>query len=60
MGIWILDSFVSFFFLGCIFVFYNFIASYEERWLKQKFGQDYLDYTAKVPRWIPRLNLVRF
>jgi len=30
-------SLISLFLLGCIFFFYNFIASYEERWLEQKF-----------------------
>jgi len=43
-----------------IFVFYNAIAAYEERWLEQKFGQEYLDYRGKVPRWILRLIPARF
>ena len=43
-----------------IFVFYNAIAAYEERWLEQKFGQEYRDYRDKVPRWIPRLRPARF
>ncbi len=53
-------SLISLGLIVCIFVFYNFIASYEERWLEQKFGQAYLDYKSKVPRWIPRLNPARF
>lgn len=43
-----------------VFVFYNAIAAYEERWLEHKFGQEYGDYRDKVPRWIPRLNPARF
>ncbi|MGB2905982.1 MAG: isoprenylcysteine carboxylmethyltransferase family protein [Candidatus Aminicenantaceae bacterium] len=46
--------------ITCIFLFYNFIASYEERWLEEKFGQAYQDYKAKVPRWIPRILPARF
>ena len=36
-----------------IFIFYNYIAVYEENFLEQKFGQDYRDYKKNVPRWIP-------
>lgn len=43
-----------------VFVFYNAIAAYEERWLEQKFGQEYRDYRDKVPRWIPRFIPARF
>jgi protein-S-isoprenylcysteine O-methyltransferase Ste14 len=45
---------------ACIFLFYNFIASYEERWLEERFGQEYRDYRKRVPRWIPRLTPARF
>jgi protein-S-isoprenylcysteine O-methyltransferase Ste14 len=38
-----------------IFIFYNAIAAYEEKFLEKKFGKDYSDYRKKVPRWIPRL-----
>jgi len=41
-------------FMG-VFIFYNAIAAYEERFLEKKFGQEYSDYRKKVPRWIPRL-----
>ena len=41
-------------FMG-IFIFYNIIAAYEEKFLEKKFGQEYIDYRKKVPRWIPRL-----
>jgi protein-S-isoprenylcysteine O-methyltransferase Ste14 len=41
-------------FMG-VFIFYNIIAAYEERFLEKKFGQEYSDYRKKIPRWIPRL-----
>jgi len=30
------------------------MANYEEQKLEQKFGKEYLEYTRKVPKWIPR------
>ena len=42
-------------FIG-IFFFYNSISSYEERYLKKKFGQEYLDYKKYTPKWFPRLK----
>lgn len=41
-------------FIG-IFIFYNYIAAYEENFLEQKFGQDYRDYRKNVSKWIPHL-----
>ena len=49
-------SLISLFVFAGIFVFYNFIATYEERLCEQKFGQDYRDYKMNTPRWIPLLN----
>jgi protein-S-isoprenylcysteine O-methyltransferase Ste14 len=38
-----------------IFAFeYSFIVRYEEGVLESIFGQEYLDYKARTPRWIPR------
>ncbi len=37
-----------------IFIFYDFIAAYEEKLLEKKLGQDYVEYKNKVPRWFPR------
>jgi len=48
-------SMISLFvFLG-IFIFYNYIAAFEENFLEEKFGQDYCDYKKNTPRWIPFL-----
>ncbi len=32
---------------------YIYISNYEEPFLKRHFGQEYIDYTKKVPRWVP-------
>ncbi len=32
-----------------------FVIRYEERDLEERFGNDYVEYKKKVPRWIPRL-----
>ncbi len=48
-------SLVSLFIFVGIFFFYNFIATYEEKFLENKFGQDYRDYRKDVPKWIPLL-----
>jgi protein-S-isoprenylcysteine O-methyltransferase Ste14 len=50
-------SLISVFVFTGIVVFYNCIATYEEKFLEQKFGQKYRDYRKNVPKWIPRLNL---
>jgi len=38
-----------------IFFIYNYFALYEEKFLINKFGKEYLDYIKKVPRWILKL-----
>ncbi|MGB9004940.1 MAG: methyltransferase, partial [Candidatus Aminicenantales bacterium] len=48
-------SLLSLAFLAVVFFFYNFIASFEEKSLTALFGQEYLDYKACVPKWLPRL-----
>jgi protein-S-isoprenylcysteine O-methyltransferase Ste14 len=48
-------SLISFLLFTGIFIFYNAIAAYEEKFCEQKFGQDYRDYKKNVPKWIPRL-----
>jgi protein-S-isoprenylcysteine O-methyltransferase Ste14 len=44
-------------FVTAVFVFHWFyIPLVEERWLKEKFGEEYLVYKRNVPTWIPRLT----
>lgn len=44
-------------FVTAVFVFHWFyIPLMEERWLKEKFGKEYLNYKRNVPAWIPRLS----
>lgn len=47
-------SIFSFLFWFIIFIFYNYIASYEEKILIEFFGSEYKDYMKKVPRWVPK------
>ena len=35
--------------------FHLFVIGYEERTLRQRFGDAYLDYQRSVPRWLPHL-----
>lgn len=53
-------SLVSLAALGGIFVFYNFIASYEEKLLAQEYGLEYREYRKQVPKWLPRFRAARF
>jgi protein-S-isoprenylcysteine O-methyltransferase Ste14 len=36
--------------------FYVFVFGYEEPKLKKTFGEEYLEFSRNVPRWIPRLR----
>lgn len=49
-------SLVSLFLFIGIFIFYNAIAAYEEKFCEKKYRQDYRDYRKNVPRWIPSLK----
>lgn len=54
---WLFRSSHILIYLGCGIVTVNFfILFYEEPTLKRQFGQQYEDYRARVPRWIPRLD----
>ena len=39
-----------------IFVFYNYIASYEEKLLDERFGEDYIRYEKGTGKWVPRIG----
>ena len=41
-------------FLLAIVGFHLYVVYFEEPGLKKRFGQEYLDYLKKVPRWLPR------
>ena len=47
-------SLVSFVLLVVIFLFYNYIAGYEEKLMLRRFGDEYRDYMEKTGKWIPR------
>ena len=42
------------------FVMYTYMVKYEEKDLEKVFGQEYLEYKEKVPRWFPRLTPAKF
>jgi protein-S-isoprenylcysteine O-methyltransferase Ste14 len=46
-------SIASLIFWLVIFAFYNMLASYEERLLRDRFGEQFLVYTKSVRKWIP-------
>jgi protein-S-isoprenylcysteine O-methyltransferase Ste14 len=39
-----------------VFVFYDYIARYEERVLEVRFGAAYRDYEARTGRWLPGVS----
>lgn len=49
-------SLISLLLLVIIFLFYNYIASYEERLMEIKFGEDYLSYKNRTGKWVPRIR----
>jgi protein-S-isoprenylcysteine O-methyltransferase Ste14 len=52
-------SLLSMIALGGIFIFYNYIASYEEEFLEEQFHEEYSTYREKTPKWIPRIEQSR-
>lgn len=42
-----------------IFIFYNYISSYEEKLLVSKFGDEYINYKRKTGKWMPRIRAGR-
>ncbi len=37
-----------------VFVVYDYLATFEEKDLERVFGQAYVEYKRRVPKWIPR------
>jgi protein-S-isoprenylcysteine O-methyltransferase Ste14 len=52
-------SLISLALLVGIFIFHNYIGSYEEALLEAKFGDAYRQYQVKTGKWIPRLGAWR-
>jgi len=52
---WLFMSLPVLAYAGAMAVFFHlFVTGYEERKLGRRFGDSYLDYRRRVPRWIPR------
>ena len=49
-------SLFSLAFVVIIFLFYNYIASYEERFLEVKFSAEYTNYKNRTGKWVPRIG----
>ena len=55
VGFWVCTlSLLSLIPLFAVIIGYNYLASDEERILIEAFGDDYLEYKKRVPKWIPR------
>lgn len=39
-----------------IFIFYNYIASYEEKLLEVRFGEEYRKYEKRIGKWLPKTD----
>lgn len=46
-------SIISLVLFVVVFIFYDYIAAFEEKQLEKKFGQEYIDYKKKTPKWLP-------
>ena len=49
-------SLFSFGLLVAILFFYNYIASYEEKLLDERFGEDYIRYKKGTGKWMPKIG----
>jgi protein-S-isoprenylcysteine O-methyltransferase Ste14 len=49
-------SLLSFALLITIYVFYNYIASYEEKLLEKKFGKACREYERRTGKWLPQVG----
>ena len=41
-----------------IFLLYDKMVNFEEEILEEMFGQDYLEYKKRVPKWIPKIGKI--
>jgi protein-S-isoprenylcysteine O-methyltransferase Ste14 len=51
-------SLFSFVLVVLIFIFYNFIASYEEKLLEDRFHEEYRNYRKRTGKWVPLIGRV--
>jgi protein-S-isoprenylcysteine O-methyltransferase Ste14 len=42
-----------------VFVFYDYLASYEEKLLEAKFGEEYKMYEQRTGKWLPKIGKLR-
>ena len=49
-------SIVSFILFLGIFIFYDAIATFEEKKLEERFSEKYIRYKQKTPKWVPHLK----
>ncbi len=49
-------SIFSLAFFVVIFLVYNYLASYEERLLDEKFGEEYKKYKRRTGKWVPGIG----
>jgi protein-S-isoprenylcysteine O-methyltransferase Ste14 len=49
-------SLFSFLLLVGIFIFHNYIASYEEKLLDARFGEEYRKYKRSTGKWLPKVR----
>jgi protein-S-isoprenylcysteine O-methyltransferase Ste14 len=49
-------SLLSLVVFAAIFIFYNYIAGYEEKLLEARYGEAYKEYKARTGKWVPRIR----
>ena len=54
----LLESYGVLIYSAALFLVFHMFVLIEERSLEKRFGQAYLDYKKKIPRWWPRFKMV--
>jgi len=49
-------SLLSFAVFVVIFLFYDYIAGYEEKVMEEKFGEEYVKYKQRTGKWVPGIG----